>query len=124
MLETFTANQSFFRSSLARTIMQEDVPEFLRLVQEGTRVWDFDDHGWSPLHWACSRGSIVMTYAILQEMRSSQEAGGHLPLILPHKGLLFDTILNCVVSDLDTLSYRKQRLADDIPHHTCYATTR
>jgi len=67
---------SLHRSSLARTIMQEDVAEFLRLVQEGASVWEFDDHGWTPLHWACSRGSTVLTYAILQEVRSSQEAGG------------------------------------------------
>lgn len=67
--------------SLARTIMQEDVAGFLRLVQEeGACVRDTDCHGWSPLHWACSRGSTVMTYAILKEMRSSQEAGGHLLL--------------------------------------------
>lgn len=83
VLETFTPKLStgtIFRSSLARTIMQEDVAEFLYLVQEGARMWDIDDHGWSALHWACSRGSTVMTYAILQEIRSSQETGGNLLL--------------------------------------------
>eukprot|EP00752_Nemacystus_decipiens_P010115 g9016.t1 len=72
---TENGEAGIIRPSIARTIMQEDVTEFLRLVQEGACVWDSDDHGWSPLHWASSRGSTIMTYAILQEMRSSQEAG-------------------------------------------------
>eukprot|EP00903_Cladosiphon_okamuranus_P010315 g9762.t1 len=46
-----------------------------QLDATGASVWDIDDHGWSPLHWACSRGSTVMTFGILQEMRSSQETG-------------------------------------------------
>lgn len=70
--------------------MQEDVAEFLRHIKEGARVWDIDDHGWSPLHWACSRGSTIMTYTILQEIRSSQEAGGHPLLMLPHEGAYRD----------------------------------
>lgn len=75
--------------------MQEDVAEFLRRAQEGACVWDVDDHGWSPLHWACSRGSTVMTYAILQEMKSSQEAGGHLLFRLPHKGTSREVLELC-----------------------------
>ncbi len=64
------------RRSLARTILQEDVAEFMHLVhEEGVCVSDPDAHNWSALHWACSRGSTVMTYVILQEMRAPQEAG-------------------------------------------------
>lgn len=56
--------------------MQEDIAGFLRLVKEdGACIWDSDGHGWTALHWACSRGSTIMTFAILQEMTLSQEAG-------------------------------------------------
>lgn len=58
--------------------MQEDVAEFMHLVQEkGACVSDTDAHNWTALHWACSRGSTVMTYVILREMRASREAGDY-----------------------------------------------
>lgn len=78
---------STFHRSLARTIMQEDVTGLLRLVQKGACISDNDGHGWTPLHWACSRGSTVMTYAILQEIRLSQAKGEH-SLVQPHMLLL------------------------------------
>lgn len=37
-----------------------------RLLREGANVWDADSHGWTALHWACSRGSAVMTTILLQ----------------------------------------------------------
>lgn len=85
--------------------MQEDLAEFLRLVQEGARVWDMDVHGWSPLHWACSRGSTVLTYAILQEVQSSQEAGGQPLLALPHKGTTSREVLE-LYSQSDLCTFR------------------
>ncbi|CAN0408177.1 unnamed protein product [Ectocarpus sp. 8 AP-2014] len=62
------------RRSFARVVMQEDVAGFSRLVQEGTGILDSDGHGWSALHWASSRGSTVLTYGILQEIKLLREA--------------------------------------------------
>lgn len=55
--------------------MEEDVEGFMRLTREGARVSEADAHGWTPLHWACSRGSAVMTHVLLQELRTPEEAG-------------------------------------------------
>lgn len=55
--------------------MQEDVAGFSHLVQEGTGILDSDGHGWSALHWASSRGSTVLTYGILQEIKLLRETG-------------------------------------------------
>ncbi|CAM9769574.1 unnamed protein product, partial [Scytosiphon promiscuus] len=73
------------KRSLSRAIMQEDLAGFLDLVRDDTaRIWDADGHGWTALHWACSRGSTVMTYAILQEMQLSKEAGADCDLERPY----------------------------------------
>ncbi|CAM9805159.1 unnamed protein product [Ectocarpus sp. 12 AP-2014] len=58
----------------ASIVMQEDVAGFSHLVQEGTGIFDSDGHGWSALHWASSRGSTVLTYGILQEIKLLREA--------------------------------------------------
>jgi len=60
------------------------VAEFLHLVQEGACVADTDAHGWSALHWASSKGSVPMTYVVLQEIQASQQAGDSPCLEMPY----------------------------------------
>lgn len=64
------------RRTLARTIMQGDTAGLVRQLQGGAGVSEADIHGWTPLHWACSRGSASMTYIILQEIQATRIGAG------------------------------------------------
>lgn len=63
------------RSIIARLVMQDNVAGLMRLARKGAFFSETDGHGWTPLHWACSKGSAVMAHTILHELRVPQHAG-------------------------------------------------
>lgn len=54
-------------------IMQRDTLGLNRLLREGASVLEADTHGWTPLHWATSGGSAILTHMILREIKAERD---------------------------------------------------
>ncbi|CAM9309695.1 unnamed protein product [Sphacelaria rigidula] len=52
--------------------MQGETGALARWLRDGGSASEADNHGWTPLHWACSRGSVSMTSVLLHGLRAAK----------------------------------------------------
>lgn len=56
-------------------IMQGNIAGLIHRLRDSEIVSEADAHGWTPLHWACSRGNVVVVHILLQEIRAAKAEG-------------------------------------------------